>query len=117
MVDEAIVLPSQATMIFHNLLSRGIIHLGQGLSLRFAIALIRILTSDTNLTSLVLRSKYFSASEVMSHALLRRIFRDDFNGPRNGPVKSKLSGVILDSIVLVTIMLSIRLVITIYFPF
>ena len=103
---EAMVLPSQATKTFHNLFLSGIIHLGHGLRVNLTISLNRVLTSATSLTSLVLRSRSFSANEVMSQALLRSIFKDDFSGPKNGPNMSKLWGVILDSIVLVTTMFS-----------
>ena len=70
--EDAIVDPSQATRIFQSLFFIGIMHLGQGLRLSLAISFIRILTSETNFASLVLRSKSFSASDVMS--------QEDFQG-------------------------------------
>ena len=70
--EDAIVDPSQATRIFQSLFFIGIMHLGQGLRLSLAISFIRILTSATSLASLVLRSKSFSANDVMSQALLKR---------------------------------------------
>ena len=79
-------------------------HLGYGFSL--PISFIRILTSATSLASLVLRSKSFSANDVMSQALLNIIFKEDLRGPRNGPEISKLYGVILDNTVLDTTILS-----------
>ena len=88
--DEAMVLPSQATKIFHNWFLCGIMHLGHGLRVNLAISLIKVLTSANSLSSLVLRSRSFSANEVISHALLKSIFKDDLSGPKNGPDMSKL---------------------------
>ena len=88
--EDAIVDPSQATMIFQSLFFIGIRHLGHGLSLSLAISFIRILTSATSLASLVLRSKSFSANDVMSQALLNMIFKEHWRGPRNGPEIFKL---------------------------
>ena len=60
----------------------------------------QFLSSGSSLASLVLRSKSFSANDVMSQALLNMIFNEDLRGPRNGPEVSKLCGVILDKTIL-----------------
>ena len=92
--DDAIVLPSHAKMMVDRLLLSGIQHLCYGDIFRLVISFIRALTTETKGASLVRRSKSFSWSEVISHALERRIFKDVFKGPMKMPLRSKLCGVI-----------------------
>ena len=88
------MLPSHATMMVERLLFSGIKHLCPGDIFKPIISFISALTSETSGTSQVRRSKSFSWSEVISHALERRIFSDVFKGPRKMPLRSKLCGVI-----------------------
>ena len=85
MADDAIVDPSTATRILQSLFQAGIRHLVHGFSFNFAISFSSVLTSETSFASLVLRSRSFSAREVMSHDRLNIILSDDLSGPKNGP--------------------------------
>ena len=85
MADDAIVDPSTATRILLSLFLPGMRHLFHGFSFNAAISFSSVLTSVTSFASLVLRSRSFSAREVISHERLHIILRDDLSGPKNGP--------------------------------